>query len=288
MLEIKIVKVNHILNPTSIDLGEYVINPFLGCEYACLYCYVRQNRVISKKSDPWGSYVEVRVNAPSLLEKEILLKKPETVLLGSTTECFQPIEKKYKTTASILEILNRYGIFYYILTRSPEILEYTTLLKKGFCKKIYFTINNMPQRLKERLEKLSPPFEERIQAIEKLIKTGIEVVPYFSPLLPEVSNLEEPFITLNIAKRIEFEGLNFKATNINLIIKLISDVFPEANSVYQSLTTDKDYYDSYWQKLKTQIKNIAKKYKKESSIYIHSFDAYFNNTYTKTPQLATL
>jgi len=46
----------------------------MGCEYACLYCYVRTNRVISKRSGAWGTYVDVRINAPRLLEKEILLE----------------------------------------------------------------------------------------------------------------------------------------------------------------------------------------------------------------------
>ncbi|MBU1062350.1 MAG: hypothetical protein KJ952_06515, partial [Candidatus Omnitrophica bacterium] len=130
MPEFKTVKISRILNPTSIDLGEYVINPYMGCEFACLYCYVRFNKVISRKKDPWGTYVDIRVNAPKLLEKELLLKKPSSVLLGSTTECFQDIEKKYKITKQILEILNRYKVYFTILTRSTYLREYIGLLNK--------------------------------------------------------------------------------------------------------------------------------------------------------------
>jgi DNA repair photolyase len=114
MLEFQEVKIKRILNPTAIDLGEYVINPFMGCEHACLYCYVRSNRLVSRKTKPWGEYVDIRINAPDLLEKEILSKKPKQVLLGSTTECFQPIERKYQLTKRVLEILNKYKIYYVI------------------------------------------------------------------------------------------------------------------------------------------------------------------------------
>jgi len=142
MPEYKEVKIERVLNPTSIDLGEYVINPYMGCEYACLYCYVRSNSVVRKKNLQWGKFVNIRINTPELLEKEISEKKPGSVLLGSTTECFQPIEKKYKITGKVLEILNANKINYVILTRSPAIMDYLSLLKKGYCIKIYFTIND--------------------------------------------------------------------------------------------------------------------------------------------------
>lgn len=113
--------VNRALNPTSIDLGEYVINPYTGCEYGCLYCYVRSNKSAVKRREPWGSYVDIRINAPELLEKELAEKRPKTVLLGSTTECFQPAEKEFQITGKILELLNKHKASYVILTRSPHI-----------------------------------------------------------------------------------------------------------------------------------------------------------------------
>ena len=131
MPQFKEVKIKRILNPTSIDLGEYVINPFMGCEFACLYCYVRSNRVVSRKGKAWGEFVDVRVNAPDLLEKELIVRKPKVVLLGSTTECFQPIERRYAVTSKVLGILNKYKVYYIILTRSPDIINYMPLLKAG-------------------------------------------------------------------------------------------------------------------------------------------------------------
>ncbi|MBI4650883.1 radical SAM protein, partial [Candidatus Desantisbacteria bacterium] len=71
MFEINEVEIQRILNPTSINLGEYVINPYMGCEYSCLYCYVKSNRIMSKKGKAWGTFLDVRINAPLLLEKEL-------------------------------------------------------------------------------------------------------------------------------------------------------------------------------------------------------------------------
>ena len=280
MTEFKEVKISRILNPTSIDLGEYVINPFMGCEFSCLYCYVRSNKVISRRPGEWGAYVDIRINAPELLEKEIVSKKPKCVLLGSTTDCFQPVEKKYMITKRVLEVLNRHKVYYYILTRSPYIAEYMGLLNQGFCKKIYFTINNMPTEVKSKLEPKSPAFELRFKAINKMLDEGIDVVPYFSPILPWLSDFKDIFSLFPKSNSVEFEGLNMRLINIKDIISEITLLYPNLKPYYGKLLNDRDFYDSFWAGIKKDIIKEAIKAKKNYNIYIHNFGKYFANKYT--------
>jgi DNA repair photolyase len=279
MVEFNQVKIKRILNPTSIDLGEYVINPFLGCAYACLYCYVRSNRVISRKNKPWGEYVDIRVNAPELLEKELAAKKPKIVLLGSTTECFQPIGKEHALIAKILEVLNRHKVYYVILSRSPLITDHIALLKEGFCKKVYFSVNNMRTDFKRALEPRSPLFESRYTAVNKLLDEGIPVVPYFSPVLPWISQPEDIFAKFPQAGEIEFECLNFNLVNINDIINSIAGVNPALRPKYTRMLGDKIFYGRIWQEFKDYIEKRAKIAKKRYNIYIHEFGGYFRNSY---------
>ena len=275
------VKIARILNPTSIDLGEYVINPYKGCAFSCLYCYVRSNRTTSRETRGWGSYVDARINAPERLEKEIILRKPQCVLLGSTTECFQPIEKRLRLSQKVLEILNRHKISYTILTRSPLITDYIPLLKTGLCKKIYFTINTMPPDLKIQLEPKSPPFEQRFQAIDTLLKEGVSVVPYFSPVLPWISEFGDIFSRFQKASCIEFEGLNFSLINIKDVFKAIVSVYPKLESGYQRLLVDKKFYEETWEGIRKALVLEAIKAKKSYNIYIHRFGKYFENIYQK-------
>jgi DNA repair photolyase len=281
MIEFREVKIKQILNPTSIGLGEYVINPFMGCEYSCLYCYVRSNKVISKRLGEWGKYVDIRINAPELLEKEIASKKPKCVLLGSTTDCFQPIERQYMVTKSILDILNKNKIYYHILTKSPNIIEYTDLLKQGFCKIIYFTINNISPEFKNKLEPKSPEFELRFKAINKMLDEDISVVPYFSPIIPWLSDFSKIFSLFRKSNSVEFEGLNMNLININDIITEITSLNPELKPKYENLLQNKIFYDSFWTGIKKDIIREAIKAKKNYNIYIHSFGSYFNNTYQR-------
>lgn len=286
MVEFNEIKIKRILNPTAINLGECVINPFMGCEFSCLYCYVRSNRVISRKKAKWGEYVDIRVNAPELLEREIIFKKPKTVLLGSTTECFQPIEKRYHVTKDILEILNKHKINYCILTRSPFILDYISLLKEGFCKRIYFTINKFSPEFKAKLEPKSPAFDLRDEAVNRLLEENVPVVPYFSPLLPWISDLKDVFLKFERAEAVEFECFNFNLKNIDEIIKNIGEVNPALKLRYEKMRDNKIFYRNIWQGIDFDISRQAKRTGKSYDIYIHpapkfwcgvhNFGDYFN------------
>lgn len=283
-MQIKETEITRILNPTAIDLGDYVINPYLGCEFGCLYCYVRFNKVAARKPEPWGSYVEVRKNCAMLLEKEIKQKRPSCVLLGSTTDCFQPIEKKYGLTKKILEILNENKVYYSILTRSPLISEYVYLLKKGFCKKIYFTINDLAANIKEKLEPKSPNYEDRIKSINFLLENNVDVIPYFSPIIPWVSNTQRVFSFFPKAETIEFEGLNFRLGNIKQIIDIIALSFPNLGNSCERLINDKIFYEAFWLSVKKNISSEAEKIKKRFNIYIHKPAGFFENSYLSIAQ----
>ncbi len=273
------IKTARVLNPTSIDLGEYVINPYKGCVFSCLYCYVRSNKASLRSPYPWGSYVQARVNTGEQLEKELLLKKPKCVLLGSTTECFQPAEKMYGLTRLVLEILNKHKVQYVILTRSPLIREYIPLLKNGLCKTVYFTVNNFSELLKDSLEKGSPSFEERYQAVLELLKYGIPVVAYVCPVLPGATDTFRLFKAFSGVKRIDFEGLNFNLKNIREIVYLIESVCPDLKEVYLNMLADSAFYEKIWQDVKSQILTQARKVGKDCHVFIHPFGQYFNNRY---------
>lgn len=279
MLEINEVTINRILNPTSIDLGEYVINPYVGCEFACTYCYVRSNKTVTRRKMPWGSYVDIKVNAPDLLEKEILEKHPGTVLLGSTTECFQPVEKEFRLTWKMLEILNRHKVSYVILTRSPCIAEYIPLLNQGFCKRIYFTVNKVCNTFKQLIEPKSPPLDSRNDAIQKLLDAGISVIPYYSPVIPWVTDIRDAFSPFAKAERIEFEYLNFNLPHARDMVRHISLVKPALGIKFTGMWYEKGSYDHIWDTLDEAIARQAREANKKYKIYRHPYGEFFQNTY---------
>ncbi|MFH1691448.1 MAG: radical SAM protein [Candidatus Omnitrophota bacterium] len=279
MIDYSEVDVERALNLTSIDLGEYVINPYKGCAYGCLYCYVRSNKTSLRSARLWGSYVEIRANIINLLEEELIAQKPTCVLLGSTTECFQPVEQKYGLTKRILEVLNKYKVSYVILTRSPLIQDCISLLQSGFCKKVYFSVNDFSPELKIALEPKSPSFESRFQAIKELSKHGIEVVPYVCPVLPAITDVARIFDLYSGMKVIDFEGLNFNLKNIQDIVDAINLFYPHLKENYLKMLVDDAFYEKIWKDMQTEILTRSREHNKDCHVFIHPFGEYFKNSY---------
>jgi DNA repair photolyase len=234
-----------------------------------------------KDPRPWGSYVEVRCNAPELLEKELSQKKPKQVLLGSITECFQPAELKYGITKRILEQLHRHSVRYCILTRSPLITEYIPLLKEGFCSTIYFTINLYPTAVKQLLEANGPGIDARLAAIKALAAEGIHVIPYISPLLPQLSDIKAIFQMLDDIQEIHFEGLNFSLGNIRQIIDGIRILYPAIADEYELMIHNPTVNEAIWQSTKIEIEQCAITHNVRYTLFTHTANEYFNNNYTR-------
>ncbi|MBI4650882.1 hypothetical protein HY745_06295, partial [Candidatus Desantisbacteria bacterium] len=165
-------------------------------------------------------------------------------------------------------------------TRSPLILDYIDLLKGGFCKKIYFTVNDFSQNFKDEIEPKSPMFDLRIKTVNSLINEKIPVIPYFSPLLPWISNFDDIFSKLKNAQSIEFEGLNFRLKNINEIISKIGEADISIMEKYKKMSEDKIFYYKVWEEIRNQIELSAKKEGMDFNIYTHDFGSYFENIYT--------
>jgi DNA repair photolyase len=278
-IEIREVPAERCLNPTSIDLGEYVINPYRGCAFGCLYCYARCSKKNLKDTREWGTYVDVRVNLPELLEKELFEKKPGRVLLGSTTECFQPAEKKYRLTENILKILNARKVRYSILTRSPDVSDHLSILGAGYCESIYFTVNDLPERIKAALEPFSPATGLRIKAIQKLHANKINVIPYYSPFLPFISLKIDQLRHMAGITHAEFEMINLKMGNITTLMDKIGEAYPHLKLIYERLLSDDDFYKETCLRLSDEISSHTGNSDMTFKIHISAYEGYFKNSY---------
>ncbi|MFH2144586.1 MAG: radical SAM protein [Candidatus Omnitrophota bacterium] len=273
-------RVTTILRPTGINLAPYVINPYQGCELGCVFCYAQFNKAALKSGRRWGSYVKVKINAAQVLEEELEIKKPDKVLLGSTTECFQPAERKYRITENILRVLNRHRIKYVILSRSLLTGNYLPLLKEGFCEAVYFTVDILPDRMKRKLELKVPVYSQSLKMINKLARGGINAIAYFCPVMPWFFDAAfERIKKAGGAEKAEFEIMNFKMANTGMIIKSIKKLYPGLTARYEKLLRDKDFYEGEMDELKKDIVETGAKHFKLIKIHSHPYQGYFGNLY---------
>lgn len=172
--------------------GGLAINPYVGCGHGCVYCYARFIKRFTGHTEEWGTFVDARVNIADILKKQ--LKSPrykgERIFIGTVTDPYQPIEKKYKLTRDILKVLMDYKNSVSILTKSDLVLRDIDLLKKFKNIDIDFTVTTLDEKWKKFTEPNSPAIRERLKAMEKLTKEGITVLAMMGPYWPVFTDLK--------------------------------------------------------------------------------------------------
>src|SRR6266849_5119564 len=119
------VRCKTILNTSKMPFAEYTLNAYLGCAFGCSYCYVPVMRQRRGQFDEmiWGRWVQVKVNAPDVLRRQMLdIPMEARISIGTATDSWQPLEKKYEIARRILEELAWYPNPISLLTRSPLLI----------------------------------------------------------------------------------------------------------------------------------------------------------------------
>ncbi len=157
---------------------ELTANFYRGCSHGCVYCYVPS---LIHDDRSWGGFVDVKVNAFEVLERETRLMEPNVVFLSSATDPYQAIEARYRITRRCLELLQRRGFPVSILTRSPLVLRDLDLLKKFEWLRVGISISTVPDR---KFEPGVVPLERRIECLRRLSAEGITTWVSLAPIVP--------------------------------------------------------------------------------------------------------
>lgn len=186
-MKIKEIHAKSVLSPSKIY--DYVVNPYVGCQHACSYCYARFMKRFTGHREPWGDFVDVKINAPELLSKEIKRKRTGTVWVSGVCDPYQPLEAKYKLTGKCLEILMRKNWPVMIQTRSPLVLRDLEIFKNSRNIEVGLSITTANDKIRKIFEPYAPPVEKRLSAIETLHQNGIRTYVMIAPILPDAENL---------------------------------------------------------------------------------------------------
>jgi len=170
-------------------VSDYAINPYIGCEYGCTYCYARFMKRFTGHMEKWGRFVDIKTNAADLLQREIKRKRPGRVWISGVCDPYQPIEKKCELTRRCLKILSTHGWPVRIQTKSPLVKRDLELLRTFNDIEVGLTITTADENVRKFFEPNSPPIEERIETLEKLHSTGLKTYAMIAPLLPKAEGL---------------------------------------------------------------------------------------------------
>jgi DNA repair photolyase len=173
-----------VLTRTGIPGYDYCINPYVGCAHGCTYCYASFMKRFTGHQEPWGDFVDVKVNAPQVLKRQLKKAARGSVLLGTVTDPYQPAEKAYAVTRGCLEALLERQFPVHLLTRSPLCLRDMDLFKQFEQIDVGLSITTDNEETKRLFEARSPSIRSRIDALAALHRAGISTYAFIGPLLP--------------------------------------------------------------------------------------------------------
>jgi len=265
---IKEIKCASCMNKSKIT--DYVINPYTGCQHGCKYCYAVFIKKFQDIKEEWGDFVYAKMNCPDLLEKELEKNKPGHIWMSSVTDCYMPLEEKYKLTRKILETLadskykNKFTIE--ILTKSALIRRDFDILKK-LNATIGCSINTMDEKAERIIEPFASPPIERIKALKEAKEKGMKVYGFISPVFPGITNLEELFKELSFCDYVIIELLNTKKSVLDRLIPIIKKNFPNKLNEFENMLNN---YEDYVRKTRKEAKYLENKYNlKVKGVFVH-------------------
>lgn len=174
------------------------VNPFRGCEHACIYCYARPSHAYLNLSPglDFETKLFYKANAAELLEKA--LSKPgykcSPINLGANTDPYQPIERELRVTRSILEVLHRYRHPVTIVTKGTALIGRDVDLLSDMAKDrlamVAISLTTLNDDLKRILEPRASSGASRVRIIRKLTDAGVPVMVLTAPVIPFVNDSE--------------------------------------------------------------------------------------------------
>ena len=254
---------------SGIEGVNYALNPYTGCQHACVYCYAEFMKKYTNHREPWGKFVDVKINIADRLRQQVKKTKPGTIMIGTVTDAYQPVEERFCQTRRCLEILTAADFPIFIQTKSDLILRDIDVLKKIKDKEIGLTITCPDPDVEKIFEPNASDLERRFEVLAKLKENRIPTFVFFGPILPyfsdNVNSLKSLLDRLQKIgiKRIYLDKMNYLRSKFKKIRFLLEKDFPGTLVFYESVI---DHPERYTEWLKANLNSVLSEFSFETEV----------------------
>jgi len=267
--------INKLKYPDGWFWCRYTINPYSGCEHACIYCDARSTRYYLQDVQDFESEVLIKTTVAKKLDQKIKRARsmlPDVVAMGGVNDAYQPIELKAENTRKILQVLAKHRYPVNISTKSSNITRdielFQDIAKDTWCT-VAFSITSMDEELARFLEPNSSTPQERLEALKKIkqeapnVQVGINFMPIIPYLCDGDDNLEAVVRNSSEsgAEFVLFGGLTLRDSQEEFFLKKLrnskyTDVVQPLSDLYHGRSNFKDYH----LKLNSKLLEFSRRY----------------------------
>lgn len=253
--EIREIEVRSIMTRSTLPVGGYSVNPYVGCTHACRYCYASFMKRFTKHPEPWGSFLDVKSWEP--------LKNPgkyngSRIVIGSVTDGYNPQEATFRRTRRILEELRGCTAEIMVCTKSDLVLRDLDLLKQFPKATVSWSINTLDEAFRADMDHAAT-IARRIEAMKQTYAAGIRTVCFISPIFPGITDAKAIIEQVkDFADLIWLENLNLRGQFKGSIMAYIREKYPNLLPLYEEIYNRKR--TDYWKGLEVDIAQYARQH----------------------------
>ncbi|HIE05576.1 MAG TPA: radical SAM protein [bacterium (Candidatus Stahlbacteria)] len=256
-MKLREVAVDQIVQRCRLEMFDYQIDPYTGCEHRCRYCYTLNGYDVQE-------YGEIRTskNLEQQLAEELSKLEPQTIYIGMDTDPYQPCERTHQQTRKILSFLARCHFSASILTKSDLIIRDRDLLTTMLEPQAGVSIAFHNEQLRKIFEPDAPANEKRVNALRKLKEASIETYTLITPVMPFITEIEKiieivsPYSDAIWIYRLEIRSTDEK--NWQNLRRLIDNNFPDLASRFTEVVFSPDH--DYWKETRGKLQEMNDKY----------------------------
>ena len=249
---IRDVETKNIMTKSSLPVGGYSVNPYVGCTHGCKYCYASFMKRFTGHTEPWGTFLDVK-HWPEI--KNPQKYRGQRIVIGSVTDGYLPQEEQFQNTRKLLEQLKGSGAEILICTKSDLVVRDIDLLREMGKVTVSWSINTLDEEFRADMDK-AVSIERRLCAMKRVYNAGIRTVCFIAPVFPGITDFEAIFRRVkNQCDLVWLENLNLRGGFKQEILDYIREKHPELTSLYQEIYRKGDR--SYFQGLEQQAEQLA-------------------------------
>ena len=252
-----------ILNKSGI--ADYSLNCYGGCAHGCAYCYARFMQRFHEHPEPWGGFVDVKVNAVEVLEKQLRKAQPGEVFVSSACDGWQPIEAERQLTRACCALLLDHGFSVHALTKNA-LIERDIDLFQGRNGQIGITVTTLDQAMADLWEPQASPVEERWRVSKRAHAAGIRTAVMFGPFLPflyddqkSVDALFERAADAQVDV-IWTDAMNPRPKVWPAVVDLLDRAYPGLRERYARMLFSETVRKAYVDALRARVRRSAERY----------------------------
>lgn len=249
---IRTIDVQSIMTKSSLPVGGYSVNPYVGCPHACKYCYASFMKRFTGHTEAWGTFLDVKRWKPVGNSHKY---DGQRIVIGSVTDGYNPYEAEFGNTRRLLEELKGTQAEIMICTKSDLVLRDLDLLKRFPKVTVSWSVNTLDEQFRSDMDR-AVSIERRLAAMRQTYEAGIRTVCFVSPIFPGITDVKAIIERVkDFADLVWLENLNLRGQFKGVIMDYICEKHPSLVPLYEDIYNRKR--SDYWQSLEKEISAYA-------------------------------